>query len=141
VGWLAVLAWWAVPCVAAAEGVAAGSIAKACQLDVQLFCSDLDRESPKREFVACLVEEREVLTEACRIAIDPDSGPPLHRPGRGAVADACDEDFRRLCGDENDRMGFARCVHSRRGQFSDACRDALDAHQPGAGGKRSRRLP
>ncbi len=93
------------------------------------------------EFMECLLKERDILTEACRAAVDPGSGPRTHRPGGGAVADACHEDFRRVCGHENDRMGFARCVHNRREQFSNACRDALNALRQGAGGKPGRSLP
>jgi len=103
-------------------------LASACQLDFQLFCGDVDPESPKAAVRACLQKNQDALTEECRAALDPSSVPRPVAPSGGALARACTDDFRRFCGNSADRMSFARCVRSHQPQLSDACRDALAAH-------------
>jgi len=122
---------WALAGIAA-PGLAAPrsgpSLASACQLDFQLFCADVDPESPKADVRACLEKNQEVLTEECRAALDPSSVPRPVAPSDGPLARACRDDFRRLCGHSTDRMSFARCVRNHQPQLSDACQDALAAH-------------
>jgi hypothetical protein len=122
--------------------LAAGAeLGAACQLDVQLFCPDLDPESPREAVLACLARSREILTEECRAVVDPASVPRAPAGASDPLEAACGADFRRLCGQSADRMEFARCVRARRQQLSAACRDALDAQRPGAGGGSAPSLP
>jgi len=131
---LAVLLATAPSALAAEPG--GGSLAAACQLDVQLFCDEIDREAPVGEVTACLRAHRETLTESCRAVVAPASVPraPSGGGAGGSLADVCGAELRDLCGHAGDRFALARCIHTKRAQLSDACRDALDAAGgPGAG--------
>jgi len=112
---------------AVADGAPGGSLASACQLDFQLFCPDLDPESARDRVEACLEANLGALTEECRAVIDPATVPHPVGPPADPLADACRDDFQRLCGHEADRMAFARCVRTQQARLSDACRAALDA--------------
>ena len=119
----------------AGAGAAPGSLASACSLDFQLFCGDLDPESPRAEVADCLSKNRDVLTEECRAVVDPDSVPRPRRGPGDRLAQACREDFQRFCGQEADRMSFARCVRSHRSKLSLACQDAIAARGRGGAGR------
>jgi len=108
-----------------AAAAAGGSLASACALDFELFCGDVDRESPRAEVVACLEATRGALTESCRAALDPGSVPRAPT-GPGPVAEACGADFRRWCGDATHRIALARCVRTHSDRLSEACREALE---------------
>lgn len=109
------------------------SLARACQLDFQLFCADVDPESPRDEVVACLRPHLSTLTESCRAVLDPSTVPrAVGRPPPDPFG-ACRDDFRRLCPKARDRMEAARCVHRHLASLSPACRDAM-ASRPGIGG-------
>lgn len=116
----------------ALPGAAVASLATDCQLDFELFCPQVDPESPRADVVECLRENVDALTESCRAAVDP-ALVPRAAPPESALGSACGEDFRRLCGGEADRMAFARCVRRERANLSPACRDALDAAAPPRG--------
>jgi len=122
------------PALAAAPAAAPADLAAACQLDVQLFCAELPPEASRHEVLGCLGRSSGMLTEECRAVVDPASVPRAPAGSRDPLEAACGADFRSLCGHAADRMEFTRCVRARRLQLSAACRDALDALRPGAGG-------
>ncbi|HKJ24071.1 MAG TPA: hypothetical protein VKB65_04560 [Myxococcota bacterium] len=130
---LAALSFAAAAGVAVADGAPGASLASACQLDFQLFCPDLDPESARAAVEVCLEANLDALTEECRAVIDPASVPRPVAPPADPLAEACRDDFQRLCGHEADRMAFARCVRTQQARLSAACRAALDAAAAGAG--------
>ena len=139
--------WLSAAILAGAAAPASASFATACHLDFQLFCADVDPESPRSAIEACLRENRNHLTESCRAELDPNTVPK--HPDRRAEAPlaVCTDDFKRLCPQVADRMAAARCVHNQWDALSDPCRGALEkigsgrGKPPGSGASSSQRNP
>ena len=123
--------------LAAPGAGAVESFKNACRLDTQLFCSEVDPESPRGEFERCLRANMETLTESCRAVLDPSSVPKPVRRYPPNPFDVCRDDFRRLCPRVQDRMEAARCVSRQMNSLSADCREAIESatRRPGSGSK------